>query len=69
MSNADRVGSRVVESSTGAQILPTPRPADQRQRATTWSVWSCISADQRAKYPEYAALAARMTVERNDDER
>jgi len=50
----------LVESSTGAQILPNVR--DLRARTTAWVAYSCVSADQRATHPVYAALAATLIV-------
>jgi len=55
---------RLVETATGAQILP---PAvNERATITAWLGHLICDADQR-RYPEYAEIASRLTIERTPE--
>ncbi len=54
--------SALIESATGAQILPRPKVQHPRQTITEWQAMSAVSADLRTNHPAYRDIAARLEV-------
>ena len=53
---------RLIETSTGAQLLPRPTPKDDRAVTTEWLAHLCMDADNR-RYPAMLAVAENLHIE------
>lgn len=59
------MGMRVIEAESGAEIWPVQ--SDRLRIMNGWRLWLAVSADQRAKFPEWAALAAGVLIVQEPD--
>lgn len=53
---------RLIETSTGAQLLPPPTPKDDRAVTTAWLAHLCMDADNR-RHPAMLAVAENLHIE------
>lgn len=61
------MSSRVIERSTGAQILPDVR--DERAGISAWQAHLCCDADMRVKASVFNSIAEEMEVRTDGDDR